>query len=382
MSIRITRTLRPTFLLGILSLGQLFAAPPYARWGEENLATIKKDLWLPKTGLYAEMAPDENGVPSHPSFMWGVGVQLTAMAAASAVEPDKYLLETKAYADAIQVYWLKHNGIEGYDVQPGPKESDRYYDDNAWLVLAMAEVFEVSQEKKYLDKAVATFQFVMTGEDDKLGGGLYWRENVLRSKNTCTNGPAIVSALRLYQLTKDEKYLEIAKRVYTWTNSHLQDTDGLYFDSINLEGRIGRRKFTYNTALMIRANCLFHKITGEARYLEEAERVARAAEKFWVRDDGAVADSGRFAHMLMESYLELYKQSGDKHWAETVERTLTYVHDHLLEPNGRYPFTWDKKMGARREESMLLNQASPARIYWVAAEALEEKSRTEKKEKE
>ena len=379
MSTRRTGALTTAFLLGILSLDQLFAAPPYAKWGEENLTTIKKDLWLPAPGLYAEMAPDENGVPSHPSFMWGVGVQLTAMAAASAVEPEKYLSETKAYADAIQAYWLKHNGVEGFDVQPGPKESDRYYDDNAWLVLALAEVFEVSKEKKYLDQAVATFKFVMTGEDDKLGGGLYWRENILRSKHTCTNGPAIVSALRLYQLTKEERYLDIARRLYAWTNSHLQDTDGLYFDSINLEGRIGRRKFTYNTALMIRANCLFHKITGEARYLEEAKRISLAAEKFWVRENGAVADSGRFAHMLMESYLALYQESGDKHWAETVERTLTYVHDNLLEPNGRYPFTWERKMGERREESMLLNQASPARIYWVAAEVLKEDAGSERK---
>lgn len=378
MSTRSNSALPKAFFLGILSISQLLAAPPYAKWGEENLATIKKDLWLPKPGLYAEMAPDEKGVPSHPSFMWGVGVQLSAMAAASAVEPEKYLLETKAYADAIQVYWLEHKGIEGFDVQPGPKESDRYYDDNAWLVLALSEVFEVSKEKKYLDRAVATFAFVMTGEDDKLGGGLYWRENILRSKHTCTNGPSIVSALRLYQLTKEFKYLEIATRLYAWTNSHLQDTDGLYFDSINLEGRIGRRKFTYNTALMIRANCLFHKITGETRYLEEAERVSLAAEKFWVRENGAVADSGRFAHMLMESFIALYQESGDKHWVETVERTLSYVHDNLLEPSGRYPVTWERKMGTSREESMLLNQASPARIYWVAAEALKQNEESKK----
>jgi hypothetical protein len=63
--------------------------------------------------------------------MWGVGIQFSALAAASAVEPGNYLAETRAYAGAIQVYWLKHNGKEGFDVQPGPKTSDRYYDDNA-----------------------------------------------------------------------------------------------------------------------------------------------------------------------------------------------------------------------------------------------------------
>ncbi|RYD47818.1 MAG: hypothetical protein EOP85_04765 [Verrucomicrobiaceae bacterium] len=346
------------------------AAPPYAEWGADNLETIRKDLWMPKLNLYAEMGPDEKGNPSHPSFMWGVGVQLSALVAAAEVEPDKYLAQTTAYADAIQVYWLKHDGLEGYDVQPGPKESDRYYDDNAWLVLALADVFEVSKEKKYLDQSIATFNFVMTGEDEKLDGGLYWREKFLTSKNTCTNAPTIVSALRLHQLTKEDKYLEIAKRLYTWTNSKLQDTDGLYWDNIRLDGRVDRRKFTYNTALMIRANCLLHEITGEARYLEEAKRVARASEKQWVSGNGAVADSGRFAHMLMESYIALHQQDKDQHWAEIVERTLTYVHDNLRGENGRYPHRWDRPAGKRRQETMLLNQASPARAYWVAAAAL------------
>lgn len=367
------RSLSATLTLALVSFlapARSHAAPDYARWGAENLETIHKDLWLPKFNLYAEMAPDDKGVPSHPAFMWGVGVQLSAMAAASTREPDKYLSETKAYADAIQVYWLKHNGIEGFDVQPGPKDSDRYYDDNAWLVLALAEVFEVSKDKKYLDRSVATFNFVMTGEDDKLGGGLYWREKQLTSKNTCTNAPSIVSALRLHQLTKEDKYLDIAKRLYTWTNSKLQDTDGLYWDNIRMDGRVNRRKFTYNTALMIRANCLFHEITGEPSYLEEAKRVAAASEKFWVRENGAVNDSGRFAHMLMESYLALYQRDKDKHWAETVERTLTYVHDNLRSQDGRYPHSWSRPAGKSREESMLLNQASPARAYWVAADIL------------
>lgn len=368
------RSLSATLTLAVLALlapVRSHAAPPYAKWGAENLETIRKDLWLPKLNLYAEMGPDEKGVPSHPAFMWGVGVQLSALAAAAAVEPEKYLPETKAYADAIQVYWLKHKGIEGFDVQPGPKDdSDRYYDDNAWLVLALAEVSEVSKDRKYLDRAVATFNFVMTGEDDKLGGGLYWREKFRGSKNTCTNAPSIVSALRLHQLTKEDQYLEIARRLYTWTNSRLQDTDGLYWDNIRLDGRVNRRKFSYNTALMIRANCLFHEITGEARYLEEAKRVATASEKLWVHEHGAVFDSGRFAHMLMESYLALYQRDKDKHRAEAVERTLTYVHDNLLAGNGRYPHRWDRPAGKSREETMLLNQASPARAYWVAAQVL------------
>ncbi len=357
-------------LLGVLSSAHGADVPPYAEWGTESLAAIHRDLWLPKLRLYAEQAPDEHGVPAHPSFMWGVGVELTALAAASVVQPEKYLAETRDYADAIQIYWMDHDGHEGFDALPGTEDMDRYYDDNAWLVLALAEVSEVTKDRKYLDRSAATFRFVTSCEDDKLGGGLYWREKFLSSKNTCTNAPAIVGALRLYQLTGEGKYLETAKRLYAWVNSHLQDADGLYWDNIRLDGRVNRQKYSYNSALMIRANCLFHKITGEVRYLDEAKRVAQAAEKSWVRGDGAVADSGRFAHLLLEAFLAVHERDNDSHWADLVQRTLVYVHGNLLGRNGHYAERWDHPPDGSFKESMLLNQASPARAYWLAASAL------------
>ncbi len=359
------------------------APPPFRQWGAETMEQLHKDLWIPELKLYAEKTDLTTGKPDHPSFMWGVGVQLTAMAAAARLEPEKYLEPMKAYADAIQVYWLDHDGIAGFDVQPGPKASDRYYDDNAWLVLALAEVSEVAKEKKYLDQSEATFRFVISGEDDKLGGGLYWREKEKTSKNTCTNAPAITSALRLHQLTKDGKYLETAKRVYAWTCKNLQDADGLFFDNIKIDGgSVDRRKFSYNTALMIRANCLFHQITGEEKYLAEAKRLAQAAEKQWIAPTGAVSDSGRFAHLLLESFLELHERDKDPHWTDLVTRCLVHLHDQMKDENGRYPHRWDRRSDRRysgpMRELMLLNQASPARIYWLAAAEITKPDRTGK----
>jgi uncharacterized protein YyaL (SSP411 family) len=363
---------RTRFLpIALTALGLVLPAaaetPPFRQWGEETQEVLHKDLWLPEKKLYAERINLETGKPDHPSFMWGVGVQLSALAAAAMVEPDKYLAPMRDYADAIQVYWWEHDGIEGFDVQPGPKASDRYYDDNAWLVLALAEVFEVTKDKKYLDRSAATFRFVMSGEDDKLGGGLYWRELEKTTKNTCTNAPAIVSALRLHQLTKDDKHLETAKRLYAWTKSKLQDGDGLFWDNLRLDGRVDRRKFTYNSALMIRANCLFHEINGEAVYLDEAQRIARAAEKRWIAESGAVSDGGKFAHLLLESFLELHNRDKDPHWHEVVTRCLVHLHDKMRDENGRYPHRWDRAWGRPLRSVMLLDQASPARIYWLAA---------------
>jgi uncharacterized protein YyaL (SSP411 family) len=362
-----TRFIRAASAALVLHAAAAAETPPFQRWGEETLEVLQRDLWLPEKKLYAEKASLETGKPDHPAFMWGVGVQLSALAAAAAVEPETYLPQARGYADAIQVYWLEHDGIEGFDVQPGPKPSDRYYDDNAWLVLALAEVHELTKEPKYLDRAAATFRFVMSGEDDKLGGGLYWRETQKTSKNTCTNAPAIVSALRLHQLTRDDAHLATARRVHAWTRAKLQDADGLYLDHIRLDGRLDRRKFSYNTALMIRASCLFHEITGEEAHLQEAQRLARAAEKHWIRADGAVADSGCFAHLLLESLLELHRRDRDPHWHALVSRCLTHLHGTIRRSDGRYPHRWERGRGRPMRETTLLNQASPARIYWLAA---------------
>ncbi|RYD47495.1 MAG: hypothetical protein EOP83_27975, partial [Verrucomicrobiaceae bacterium] len=149
-----TRLLSPALAaLGLLLPAVAAETPPFRQWGAETQEVLHKDMWLPEQKLYAERINLETGKPDHPSFMWGVGVQLSALAAAASVEPDKYTAPMRDYADAIQVYWLEHDGHEGFDVQPGPKASDRYYDDNAWLVLALAEVFEITKDKKYLDRS-------------------------------------------------------------------------------------------------------------------------------------------------------------------------------------------------------------------------------------
>jgi hypothetical protein len=56
---------------------------PIRRVGAETLGVIKRDLWLADRGLYAEKAESNGDNPTVPAFMWGAGVQLTALAAAA-----------------------------------------------------------------------------------------------------------------------------------------------------------------------------------------------------------------------------------------------------------------------------------------------------------
>src|SRR5262249_7122424 len=131
-----------------------------------------------------------------------------------------------------------------------------FYDDNEWVVLDLLELHQLTGDPSYLKQATDIFQFIRGGEDTTLGGGIWWQHKH-DGKNTCSNAPAIVCALEMFKVTRDEQYLPFAKRIYSWTNDHMLDADGLYWDHISLDGTIEKTKWSYNTALMIRANLLF-----------------------------------------------------------------------------------------------------------------------------
>ena len=84
----------------------------------------------------------------------------------------------------------------------------RLYDDAIWVGIDLADLYSKTKDSWYLDYAKSVWNFVLSGKDDELGGGVYWDENAKDSKNTCSNAPAVVLALKLYQITNDAAYLE------------------------------------------------------------------------------------------------------------------------------------------------------------------------------
>lgn len=70
-------------------------------------------------------------------------------------------------------------------------------------------------KQAYLEKAKLIWKFILSGKDDVLGGGVYWCEQKKESKNTCSNAPGAVFALKLFQATQDDAYL---KKEKSYTN--------------------------------------------------------------------------------------------------------------------------------------------------------------------
>ena len=155
-------------------------------------------------------------------------------------------------------------GQSYYNASAG-NSGDYYYDDNEWVCIELLLGYMRLGKKELLEAARKNLEFLWTGWDDALGGGLYW-SMACTSKNACANAPAAIAFLLAYQITGEETYLEHGKAIYDWMNGTMREND-LFIDAINVAtGEKNHWKGVYNQATMIYAGSLLYEITGEEEY--------------------------------------------------------------------------------------------------------------------
>lgn len=254
--------------------------------------------------------------------------------------------------------------------------SDRYYDDNVWLALDFCDLYNFTGRPEYLEKSVKIWQFVLSGWDDNLGGGIYWCEQKKNSKNTCSNAPASVLALKLFEATRDSLYFRWGVRIYEWTKTYLQDpADHLYFDNKSLTGETDTRKYTYNSGQMMQAAALLYKLTGSKIYLEEAQQIAKSVIDYFTEDyttgNGSkirlFKNTGTwFNSILFRGYTELYNLDKNDQYINIFRDNMDQLWNHVRNRDGLFSKDWK----GQKEDvyKSLLDQSGLVEIWAVLAE--------------
>ena len=249
--------------------------------------------------------------------------------------------------------------------------SDRFYDDNLWLGIDLCDIYEATDDRKYLAEAERIWEFIGSGMDDVLGGGIYWCEQHKDSKNTCSNAPAAVYALKLYAATGERHYLEQGKALYAWTKRYLSDPgDGLYYDNMALDGTLVKTKYSCNSGQMVQAGALLHKVTGDESYLKDAQRTAAASygcffTGFTPEDGTPFRILGKgdvwFSAVMTRGFIELYRIDGNAEYLEAVQRSLDHAWVHARDGKGL--FGADLTGRVKDSRKWLLTQAGMAEMY-------------------
>lgn len=191
------------------------------------------------------------------------------------------------------IHAMYEGGYNEYDAYNWDNEIEWFiYDDIMWWVIGLARAYEITGEEIYLEKSITGFERVWEGSYDPEGGGMYWDFHH-SGKNACINYPTIIAAMRLYNITGEESYLEKAKEIYTWGRENLFDsTNGRIADHISANGDVGYEDYTYNQGTAIGASVMLYKETGNKSYLDDAILIADYTKNVMSNDNGILPAEG------------------------------------------------------------------------------------------
>lgn len=380
---------RRTFTAGAAGLGlgavvpagsAAAAAPSRARGrAEASWSALQKYFRVDDgSGLYREQHPAQPSDNPY-SYEWPfsqahvAALDLTGMAGAG----HRYDATLAAHVRAQHHYWSAKGttGLPGYASYPPPpygeQAGDFFYDDNEWVGLKDVQQHLMGHDRDgaALRDAKRIFALVVSGWDDDKShaapGGFFWTQaSWSTDRNTVSNMPAAELGLRLHAITGRRSYLDWALLGYRWTNAHLQRDDGLYDDHLDLEGKVEETVWSYNQGVPVGVNVLLHALTGKGRYLDEAERIADAAQAWFAADEHPLSKQPpAFNAIYFKNLLLLDAATGRRTHRRAMQAWADDVWRHQRDKTtGLYHFD-----DAAPASTQLIEQAAMVQVHAVLA---------------
>jgi hypothetical protein len=176
--------------------------------------------------------------------------------------------------------------FDGTTAPPTGPGGAKFYDDNDWLGIELARIYEKTHNPGALGYAEGIMAFEMAGfsTDPSLAcpGGIPFSNGIDNTdRNTVTTAPAAELAVQLYKITGNVQYLQFAVNAYNWVRTCLLQSNLLYADHIRQHGVLDLTFWSYNQGAMIGAGTLLYQATGNPGYLFQARQTAQAARAYF-----------------------------------------------------------------------------------------------------
>jgi Glycosyl hydrolase family 76 len=238
----------------------------------------------------------------------------------------------------LERYWQGDVTPPAYssDVVGSRLGGDRYYDDNAWVGLALVLLERLRPGSSRLDRARATYDFALHGWSER--GGVFWVEQGRgigrrnHDRNLVSTAPSAQLGLQLGELDEiggrerragapagPERRADAAvgpEQMYAWVLATLDESrdagepgTGLFWDKIRGDGSIDPMQWSYNQGTMVGLNVALARAPGvaPADYLGRAEAIARKA----LGRLALASQPPAFNAILFRNLLALHAASGD-----------------------------------------------------------------------
>ncbi|MFE9648366.1 glycoside hydrolase family 76 protein [Streptomyces sp. NPDC006365] len=155
-------------------------------------------------------------------------------------------------------------------------------DDTGWWALAMTRMYDLTRDKKYLDIAELDEAYMRDYWDDTCGGGIWWDIPAKSYKNAISIELYIKLAAALHnRIPGDKVYLAHALEAWQWfKDSGMINGDHLVNDGLNTQGggcaNNGGTTWTYNQGVILGGLAELYKATGDKSLIADGRAIADA----------------------------------------------------------------------------------------------------------
>ncbi len=326
----------------------LAAIPSYASAARSLYATIQSIYAVPGTGLYHELSSPTARQRKY-SYLWPFSQAMAGInASASALGQTSLTSALSQAQTGLNRYYdsaLTPPGFESYVASRGGGTA--FFDDNGWTTLDLLRAYYDTNNASFLKVAEADLKFLESGWNPTLPppGGEYFNENRVGRTQTAT-GSFLDAALRLYLATKNPTYLTWARTISTWDRTYMRGLNGIYNDGMSPTGVVGGTPFTYDTGVVLQADVLWYRATGNPRYLHRAEQLATAAISAYVNPlngvlvENAGSSNAPFNAILLRGLDMLWQVDHNPAWIRPLVRQADLALRYDQYASGIYGNNW------------------------------------------
>ncbi len=288
-----------------------------------------------------------------------LGVSLTRELHVRVVGLHNYLDTTNSDAEE-GTFTSTLTAFDATVAPPAGPGGAKYYDDNDWVGIELARLYELSRSPSLLRGAETVMAFEMAGwqTNPELGcpGGLpFSNEAGNNQRNTVTTAPAAELATQLYRITHNVQYLQFAVMAYLWVRQCLLQPDGLYADHVNRKGVVEPMLWSYNQGTMIGAGTLLYQATGNPGYLFQARQTAKAALAYFT-PERLSSEIPSFPSIYFRNLLYLDSVTREPPGPKIAQAYVDYAWQHLRLKS-------DLFVGGEPPVPQLLVQAAIVQMY-------------------
>ena len=155
-------------------------------------------------------------------------------------------------------------------------------DDTGWWALAMVRMYDLTHDRQYLDIARTDEAYIRQYWDDTCGGGVWWDLPAKTYKNAISNELYLELTASLHnRIPGDKIYLAHALQEWHWfKNTGMINSGHLVNDGLQTQigscANNGGPTWTYNQGVILGGLAELYRATGDEKLLTTADRTARA----------------------------------------------------------------------------------------------------------